>query len=412
MFTYRISCIILLAILLSTQLQAQKSEKDKGKFVPRENNFYKKILKGIEDYDEEDKEVRMSFKMDYSNIDNLPISINEFTTAWCNEPISQGNTGTCWCFATTSYYESEIFRITKQKIDLSELYTVYYEYVEKAREYVRTRGSSFFGQGSETNGVTRIMAMYGIVPQSAYSGMQEEQQYHNHSIMFKEMKTYLNFIKDKNIWEEETVLANIKSIMNYYMGEPPTVIEVNGKKMTPLEYLTNVTKLKPADYVDLMSLVEKPYFERCEYKVPDNWWKSEAYYNVPLEDFMKILKKSIKNGYTIAIGGDVSEAGYNSEFDVAMVPTFDIPSEYIDENARQLRFSNGSTTDDHAIHIIGYKEQGKVFWFLVKDSGSGSRNGRNKGYYFYHEDYVKLKIMTFTVHKDMAADILKKFVKR
>jgi len=47
-------------------------------------------------------------------------------------------------------------------------------------------------------------------------------------------------------------------------------------------------------------------------------------------------------------------------------------------------------------------------WYLIKDSGSGSRNGENKGYYFYHEDYVKLKIMTFTVHKDAARDILKK----
>ena len=48
---------------------------------------------------------------------------------------------------------------------------------------------------------------------------------------------------------------------------------------------------------------------------------------------------------------------------------------------------------------------------LIKDSGAGSRNAGDKGYYFYHEDYVKLKIMDFMVHKDMFKDYLSKFNK-
>jgi bleomycin hydrolase len=94
---------------------------------------------------------------------------------------------------------------------------------------------------------------------------------------------------------------------------------------------------------------------------------------------------------------------------VAMIPTFDIPSEYINEDARQFRFSNKSTTDDHGIHLVGYLEKNGTDWFLIKDSGSGSRNGSNEGYYFYHEDYIKLKIMDFAVHKDVVKDILTKF---
>ena len=122
---------------------------------------------------------------------------------------------------------------------------------------------------------------------------------------------------------------------------------------------------------------------------------------------MSIIKSSIKNGYSMSIGGDVSESGYSSKYDIAMVPSFDIPSQYIDENARQFRFSNGTTTDDHAIHLIGYKvDENDDWWFLIKDSGSGSRNGRFPGYYFYHEDYVKLKMMTFTIHKDAVKKIL------
>jgi bleomycin hydrolase len=170
--------------------------------------------------------------------------------------------------------------------------------------------------------------------------------------------------------------------------------------------MKNVAKLNPSDYVDFMSLMQKPYWTQAEYKVPDNWWRSDVYHNVPLDAFMSGIKGAISNGYSISIGGDVSESGYNPFKDVAVVPSYDIPSEYIDENARQFRFSNGSTTDDHAIHLIGYKETEKGWWFLIKDSGSGARNGSFPGYYFYHEDYVKLKMMTYTVHKDAVKDIL------
>ena len=103
--------------------------------------------------------------------------------------------------------------------------------------------------------------------------------------------------------------------------------------------------------------------------------------------------------------------GMSLNTDVAIVPDFDIPSQYIDENARQLRFSNKSTTDDHGIHLVGYMTKNGKDWYLIKDSGSGSRDGNNKGFYFYSEDYVKLKIMDFMVHKDAVKDLLAKFSK-
>jgi len=133
---------------------------------------------------------------------------------------------------------------------------------------------------------------------------------------------------------------------------------------------------------------------------------------VPLDDFMNMIKSAVKNNYSISIGGDVSEAGFDKEEQVAIVPDFDIPSANINDAARQLRFSNGATTDDHAMHLVGYKEVKGKTWFLIKDSGSGSRNCgpecESFGYYFMHEDYIKLKMMTITVHKDAVAEYLAK----
>ena len=42
---------------------------------------------------------------------------------------SQGNTGTCWCFASTSFIESELLREGKGKHDLSEMFIVKNVYI-------------------------------------------------------------------------------------------------------------------------------------------------------------------------------------------------------------------------------------------------------------------------------------------
>ncbi|MBD3373607.1 peptidase C1 [candidate division KSB1 bacterium] len=392
-------------VVISSLIQvsfAQSPQKDKGKFVERKNEFWDKIKNDSEKFRQGKTK---TFILDFENKD-LPQSKEEFTTYWHQEPISQGNSGMCWCYCTTSFYESEIYRTTGRKIKLSELYTVYWEYVEKARRYVEKMGDSHFAEGSMGNHIPIIWEKYGVVPAEAYTGLDTDQPFHDHSEMFDEMKSYLDHVKENWLWDQETVLTTIKMILNKHIGEPPQVITVDGKEMTPVEYFNTVIDIDFDEYIDLLSLLEKPYDEFVVYPVPDNWWKSDRYYNVPLESFMRVLKHALRNGYTVGIGGDVSEAGYYSYKEVAMVPSFDIPSDYIDEHARQFRFSNKSTTDDHGVHVVGFMEKDGEDWYLIKDSGSGSRNGPNPGYYFYHQDYIKLKMMDFVVHKDAVKGIL------
>lgn len=401
-----ITSIIILSFLTSIIAQ---DKKDQGNFVEEKDGFYKnEILKSIDEFNNPEKEKKKEFKLDFSGMD-LPKSKDDFTSYWYNDPISQGRTGTCWCFSTTSFFESEIYRLHGMKIKLSEMYTVYWEYVEKAKRFIKERGDSEFEEGSEANAVPRIWKMYGVVPAEAYSGMLPGQNFHDHKAMHKEMKSYLENIKSTNAWNEEEAITVIKSILNHYVGETPAEFYIEGKKYSPKEFLNNYIKIIPDDYVDILSYMQQPYYKQVEYEVEDNWWHSKDYYNVPLDVFMEALKNNIRNGYTMAIGGDVSEAGYDSWQKVGVIPSFDIPSEYIDENARQFRFSNETTTDDHGIHLVGYMEKGGKDWYLIKDSGAGSRNIGDKGFYFYHEDYVKLKMMDFMVHKDAVENILKKF---
>ena len=226
------------------------------------------------------------------------------------------------------------------------------------------------------------------------------------------MKNYLESVKKTNNWNETNVLQTIKSILNHYMGEPPTIISYEGKTYTPQEFMHDVMQINPLNYFSFMSTKAQVYNQKGLFDEPDNWWHSEDYYNLSLDNYMKLIINAISKGYTIAICGDVSEPGYNAQYQVAIVPTFDIPSEYIDEDARQLRVNNKSTTDDHCLHIIGYyKNTDGKYWFMIKDSGSGGFDGATKGYRFYHEDYIKLKMLNVLVYKDAAREFLDKIIK-
>ncbi len=285
--------ILLLVVLISFSLQitAQKNKPNRGTFIEYKPGFYQNsILKDIRAVDKQQKSEKKHkyFKLDYSGIE-VPNKKNLYKSQWHFKPISQGNTGTCWCFSTISFFESEVYRLQKKEVKLSEMYIVYWEYVEKAREFVKTRGESAFPEGSEANAVTRMFKLYGAVPESEYSGKPANRVYHTHKNMKKEMDNYLHWVKENDAWNEKEVLGTIKSIMNHYMGVPPTEFEWDGNKYTPETFLKNAVKINPDDYVDVVSYMQQPYWEQVEYEVPDNWWHSEEYYNVPLDVYMKIL---------------------------------------------------------------------------------------------------------------------------
>lgn len=388
-------------------LAQQDAHRDRAVFQQPKNEFLDELEHGADAFIKKENPAQRKLRVDFGGI-KAPASAGEFTTSWHTPPLSQGLSGMCWCFSTTSFYESEIHRLTGRDVKLSELYTVYWEYVEKARRFVKERGNSAFGEGSEANAVPRIWKQYGIVPASAYSGLLPGQKVHDHRVLFSELQAYLLSVKAGNAWNEEEVVRTVRSILNRYLGEPPAAVTVEGRSMNPREYLSSVLRLNLEDYVEVMSLMEKPYFRMVEYEVPDNWWHSTDYLNVPLDDFMGVLKNAIRKGYTVCIGGDTSEPGLEGHAGIAVIPTFDIPAAFIDESARQFRFTNKTTTDDHGIHVVGYTTVEGSDWFLIKDSGSGSRNNTHRGYYFYREDYIKLKMMGLTVHGDMARDLLKK----
>ena len=113
--------ILVIAVFITiTSAYAQKNEKrDVAVFKTKQNGFYQdSILPAIENFNAEPQEPGTYLSMDFSKMD-FPTDPAKYTQVWHNAPLSQGLTGTCWCFATTSFMESEVKRLNNISMKLS-----------------------------------------------------------------------------------------------------------------------------------------------------------------------------------------------------------------------------------------------------------------------------------------------------
>jgi len=328
-----------------------------------------------------------------------PHSVEDFGVIPHLSPVNQGTALFCWSFSTSSFLESEVQRLGMEPVRLSVLYPVYYAFVEKAKRYARRRGQSRFGPGDLFSGVLDIIKQYGTMPADAY-GAHTAASASNSAALYNELQQYMTSLKRASDWQEERVLKRVQAILNKYLGKPPTTFTYKGKTFSPRSFLKEVVPLPWDEYVLITSFQYAPFYQFTELRVPDNWQHHTNYFNVPLEDFYQLLKEAVSHGYSAAADVDISEPSYEFMKDVAIIPDFDIPTAAISQAAREFRFNNGTTTDDHLVQIVGYKKFGEVDWFLAKDSLPTAWEGQHKGYVFFHESYVKLKVLAFLVHRD------------
>ncbi len=341
----------------------------------------------------------------------LPLNTSKYQNLWHQPPVSQGETGTCWCFAAVSYLESECKRLTGNEVKLSEMYFVYHEYLERAAEFVRTRGQISFGEGSEASSVPLLLKRYGAVPAQAYAGKPGYLKFHHHTQMVEEMKAYLEYVKSSGAWDEETTVKVIRAILNHYMSVPPEKFDWKGVSYTPRKFAEEVLKLVPDDYYHFMSNLRQTQNQKGILEEDDNWRRLNEYYNISLDDFSGLVRNALAQKQTVCICGDISEPGYGSQTGAAFVPDFDIPAAHINAYARELRLNNGSTTDDHCMHLVGALNDKGRWWYLLKDSGSGAFDCPTPGYRVMSEDYLRLKMMNIMMHKDAARPVLDKIIK-
>ncbi len=324
------------------------------------------------------------------------------------EVISQGNTGTCWSFSTSSFLESEIIRLTNQKIDLSEMYNVRHTYLNKSWNYVMRQGKTQFSEGGLAHDVINSISKHGFVPNHSYTGLINGNKKHDHSILIDTLKTTLdNYIKAPKSfnWKHD-----INKILDTYLGNNVENFNYNGTEYTPLSFMKQV-KINPKNYITLTSFSHVPYHTNFILNIPDNF-SNGTFFNVKLNKLVLIINNALKKGFTIELDCDVSEKSFSPKHGLAIIPADDITIEdalvniskekEITQEFRQQEFENYNTTDDHLMHITGLlKDQNGTTYYKVKNSwGKNSKRVNNGGYIFMSEAYLKLKTISVMLHKD------------
>ena len=368
-----------------------------------------------------------------------------FTTVIANPvtPIkNQNNSGTCWSYSALAFLESEVIKKDPKKkdIDLCESFLVSKTYTDRADRNVRTHGDASFSQGGSFYDAIFCMDRYGLIPEGLmpYPNTLYGDSLFNFTAFFPPMEAYIHAISKSDakkinpIWKK-----NVQSMLDGYFGECPTEFTYKGVKYTPKSFVKDYLKLDPNDYVSLTSYTHHPFYSSFILEIQDNWrWASS--YNLPLDEFMRVMDEAVKNGWTFAWGADVSEEGFSRRTGknrcVATVPdtkaTAGVGSDQsrwtgekagakisqadaagekvITQEMRQEGYDNWTTTDDHGMQIYGIaKDQTGKEYFMMKNSWG--EYGPYKGFWYVSKPYVAYKTMNIVINKNaIPKDIRKK----
>ncbi|MCA8943970.1 MAG: aminopeptidase, partial [Planctomycetes bacterium] len=292
----------------------------------------------------------------------------------------------------------ELERIHGTRIDLSELHTVYFAYVEKCERFVRLHGKAQFSQGGLCHDVIDVVAKHGVVPAESYSGLLDGERVHDHTELEQVLAAVIAPIAESQRPSEHWKGA-VRGVLDAYMGAVPETVEVDGKTETPLEYAHEDLRIPVDDYVQLMSFESQPFWKQCQLLVPDNWQLCGDYWNVPIETMLANLDHALREGFTVAVDMDVSEPGTFNREHVWKMPDELEQDGAITDAMRQHWFDDRETTDDHLMHIVGISkdEDGRLFYLTKNSHGSG---GPFAGHLYMSRNYVAAKMLSFMVHKD------------
>ena len=345
---------------------------------------------------------------------------------------NQNRAGTCWCYSSLAFIESELLRMRKEEYDFSEMFIVHNTYLDRAEKAVRTHGDVSFAQGGSFYDVIYGMEAFGLVPEEEMRpGVMYGMTLSNHNeltavsnavvdaIAKGKLRSLQSSPEGEMLWKK-----SIEAIHDIYLGERPEKFVYNGVEYTPKSFYESLG-LDASDYVSLTSFTHHPFYSSFALEIPDNWRWAQSY-NLPIDELMEVFDYAIMNGYTVAWGSDVSEDGFTRE-GTAILPDVTnasaeldgsdmakwlkmteaerkskpmaVEQKWVSQEERQLAYDNRETTDDHGMLIYGIaKDQKGTEYYMVKNSWGEA--GAYKGLWYASKAFVRYKTMNIIVHKD------------
>lgn len=352
---------------------------------------------------------------------------------------NQNQAGTCWCYSSLAFIESELLRMGKGEYDFSEMFIVHNTYLDRADKAVRTHGDVSFAQGGSFYDVLYGMETFGLVPEAE---MRPGVMYGKELSVHNELSAVSDAVvaaiaegrhrslqlspEGEPLWKKA-----VEAIHDIYLGERPETFVYEGTEYTPKSFYESLG-LNASDYVSLTSYTHHPFYKPFVLEIPDNWRWAQSY-NLPIDELMDVFDNAVMEGYTIAWGSDVSEKGFTRQGTGVVVDEkgtdlqgsdmakwLNLSEEerkntpkpatekWCTQEERQQAYDNWETTDDHGMQIYGIaKDQTGAEYYMVKNSWG--EVGTYNGIWYVSKPFVRYKTINIVVHKNaIPKDIRKK----
>ncbi|MFW5687072.1 MAG: aminopeptidase C [Halanaerobium sp.] len=345
---------------------------------------------------------------------------------------NQEKSGRCWMFAALNnirYSISKDLKIKDHDFELSQAYTMFWDKLEKANYFLENIISTVeldldsrrvmwllnepTNDGGQWDMFTALIEKYGIVPKYV---MPESYHSSNSRYMNKILNLKLRDLaktlredfklgadKESLREEKETMLAEIYSLLAYFLGEPAQKFDFEYKDkegefyrdsgLTPKEFYNKYSKVKMKDYVSIINAPtnDKPFDQTYTVEFLGNVKEGQQihYLNLPIDKLIDYTKEQLKDGEPVWFGCDV---GQWSDRDLGIMDTelynYEdlLNTKFSLDKGQRLQYGESILTHAMAFTGVNIKEEEPLSW-KVQNSW-GEKVGED-GFFIMSNDWFK-----------------------
>ncbi len=356
---------------------------------------------------------------------------------------NQQKSGRCWMFAALNnirYSISKDLNIKEHEFELSQAYTMFWDKLEKANYFLENIISTVeleldsrrvmwllnepTNDGGQWDMFTALIEKYGIVPKyvmpETYSSSNSR---HLNKILNLKLRDLAKRLRQdyklgadrESLREEkEIMLAEIYSILAYFLGEPPKKFDFEYKDkdgefyrdrgLTPEEFYNKYSKVKMTDYVSIINApTSDKEFDQCytvEFLGNVKEGQQIHYLNLPIEKLIDYSKAQLKDGEPVWFGCDV---GQWSDRDLGIMDTelFNyeelLNTKFSLDKGQRLQYGESILTHAMVFTGVNLDEQEEAQRWKVQNSW-GEKVGED-GFFIMSNDWFKEFNYEVVIHK-------------
>lgn len=346
---------------------------------------------------------------------------------------NQEKSGRCWMFAALNnirYSISKKLKIKDHNFELSQAYTMFWDKLEKANYFLENIISTVeleldsrrvmwllnepTNDGGQWDMFTALIEKYGIVPKYVMpESYHSSNSRHMNKILNLKLRDLAKKLRKnfelgagkKSLREEkEVMLAEIYSILAYFLGEPPQEFDFEYKdkdgkfyrdnRLSPLDFYNKYSGIKMTDYVSIINAPtdDKPFDQTYTVEFLGNVKEGQQihYLNLPIEKLIDYSTAQLKDGEPVWFGCDV---GQWSDRDLGIMDTklFNyqevLAAKFTLDKGQRLQYGESILTHAMAFTGVNINNQNQVERWKVQNSW-GDKVGEN-GFFIMSNQWFK-----------------------